>query len=198
MKTTLLIFVLTALCCGAQEASQPITFRYVRDSDLKEKPPLPIGMIFWVTNNTAFPQSIVVLGLQVKKGSNWVNLPPMETPDEIKFSPPGPLTGVPRYYPTQLEPHAAGYGCVMIDLPLAGTTWRVKAVAQRPLSGFEAEQAASNIKALPLAEGTSTRTNVRIWGNRFSGGYISFMEPSPTKTTYFDKPVPALSQEVTQ
>src|SRR5262245_9137887 len=102
MKTMLLVLVLAAVCCGAQEANQPITFRYIRDSDLKETPPLPIGMIFWVTNNTALPQSIVVLGLQVKKGSNWVDLPPMETPDLIKFSQPGPLTGVPRYFPTQL------------------------------------------------------------------------------------------------
>ena len=112
-QTALLLSVLltlSAACCQSQDASQPIAFRYIKDSDLKEKPALPVGIIFWVTNNTPFRQSITVLSLQIRKESNWIDLP-LETPDVMKFSPPGPLKGVPSHYPRVLRPHAGEYGC---------------------------------------------------------------------------------------
>ena len=136
MKTMLLLVLLAVVPCRAEDTNQPVSLRYVRESDLEEKVALRAGTIFWVTNHTAYPQTIFVFGIQTNSGSNWVDVP-LEKPKTMYFSAPVSQAAFAPSYPIVLHPRSAGYASAQIEVPPAGTTWRVKAIAQRPRDGLE-------------------------------------------------------------
>lgn len=128
---------------------QPITLRYVQTGQFNNGGYITSGTIFWATNHTRNTQFVMLSAIEVKVGTNWVTQSRPVLP--LLFQPPGTRSTQPL-----LNPHDAGYATLQLSNPPAGTTWRLRVIVERRLTGIG--DAWAHFRAYPVMLARRLRT----------------------------------------